>query len=157
MRETYGTFVNLIQNQLNKLKVPVSISIKSYDDTESSNKQIDYINFQSTEEGYDFIVRNVKIIPILRNDENNKGDIGEFEDSPFVEPIITKDFIISLLEKYKPRLVGDKTDNSKHNNYKINCDIYREFLKLSDTITDDFNTFVYEIDVIKRFFLPCFE
>ena len=54
-------------------------------------------------------------------------------------------------------MVGDKTDNSKLNNYKINCDIYREFLKLSDTITDDFNTFVYEIDVIKRFFLPCFE
>ena len=157
VRETYGTFVNLVQNQLNKLKVPVSISIKSYDDTESSNKQIDYINFQSTEEGYDFIVRNVKIIPILRNDENNKGEIGEFADSPFVEPIVTKDFIISLLEKYKPRLVGDKTDNSKLNNYKINCDVYREFLKLSDIITDDFNTFVYEIDVIKRFFLPCFE
>lgn len=157
IRESYGSFVNLVQNQLNKLKVPVSISIKTYDDVDSSEQQIDYINFQSTEEGYDFIVRNVKLIPISRNDENNKGNIGEFEDSPFVEPEITKDFIISLLEKYKPRLVGDKSDNSKNNDYKIECDIYRGFLKLSDYVTDDFNTFVYEIDVIKRFFLPCFE
>ncbi len=155
VRETYGTFVILVQNQLNKLKVPVSISIKIYDDVDTSDSQIDYINFESTEEGYDFIVRNVKIIPICRNDENNKGEVGEFEDSPFVEPEITKDLIISLLEKYKPRLSGVK--NASDNNYRIECDIYRGFLKLSDIILDDFNTFVYEIDVIKRFFLPCFE
>ena len=154
IRESYGSFVNLVQNQLIKLKVPVSISIKTYDDVDTSESQIDYINFESTEEGYDFIVRNVKIIPIGRNDENNKGEVGEFEDSPFVEPEITKDLIISLLEKYKPRLVGEDTSD---NNYKIECDIYRGFLKLSDIILDDFNTFVYDIDVIKRFFLPCFE
>lgn len=155
VRETYGSFVNLVQNQLIKLKVPISISIKTYDDVDTSESQIDYINFQSTEEGYDFIVRNVKIIPISRNDENNKGDVGEFEDSPFIEHEITKDLIIDLLEKYKPRLVGE--DDTSDTNYKIECDIYRGFLKLSDIILDDFNTFVYDIDVIKKFFLPCFE
>lgn len=106
VRETYGSFTILVQNQLNKLKVPISISIKIYDDEDSSESKLEYINFQSTEEGYDFIVRNVILTPIKNEDLNCAGEIGEFADSPFTGPNITHELILEILDKVKPGFVG---------------------------------------------------
>lgn len=156
VRTTYGSFVDIVQNQLNKLKANITVSIKEYDDQNSSVSVLDYINFQSTEEGYDFIIRNVIITPILADDENCNGETGQFEDSPFTDQIeITNDMLIDLLNKYKPRLIGETTTSETI--YKIGCDIYRALMTLTNDITSDFNTFVYELDIIKKYFLPCFE
>jgi hypothetical protein len=76
--------------------------VKSFDDIESSNSVIDYFNFQSTEQGYDFMVRNVILTPITQSEDTIDGKIGEFVDSPFAGPIITSDMILDLIYKYKP-------------------------------------------------------
>lgn len=157
IRETYGSVTSLVQSQLNKLKVPVTCTIRTLEDEESSDSTIDYINFQSTEEGYDFIVRNVILTPILNSDSTISGSNDEFSDSPFNEPEVTTDLILELLNKYKPTYVNTDNDSAYSNSYNINCDIYRKFLKLGNTITEDFNLFVYELDIIKKYFLPCFD
>ena len=156
VRLTPGSFVNIVQNQLNKLKVPISISIKTYDDTESSSDKIDYINFQSTQEGYDFIVRNVIITPIMATDANANGEVAEFSESPFLNTDITADMVLDLIEKYKPRLVNDDTDYTDQN-YIICCGVYRAFIKLGTEIGEDLNTFYYELNILTIGFLPCFD
>lgn len=156
VRETYGSFTILVQNQLNKLKVPISISIKIYDDEDSSESKLEYINFQSTEEGYDFIVRNVILTPIKNEDLNCAGEIGEFADSPFTGPNITHELILEILDKVKPGFVGQDTDNGQ-NNYKIGCDIYRALMSLSMFILDSFPIFCHELNILKKYFLPCFD
>lgn len=158
IRETYGSVTSLVQQQLNKLKVPITCTIRTLDDEESSDSTIDYINFQSSEEGYDFIVRNVILTPILNSDSTKSGSNDEFSDSPFNEPEVTTDLILELLNKYKPTYVNaDDNSSLNSNNYNINCDIYKKFLTLGNTITDDFNLFVYELGIIKKYFLPCFD
>ena len=157
IRETYGSFTILVQNQLNKLHVPVSISVKIFDDENSSESQLEYINFQSTEEGYDFIVRNVILTPITKNDVNNEGEIGEFIDSPFTGPDITNSLILDILDEIQPSLINQDPNKKYMQAYKIGCDIYRALMKLSLFILDDFNTFCYELDILKKHFIPCFD
>ena len=83
-----------------------SISVKTFDDEDSSESQLEYINFQSTEEGYDFIVRNVILTPITKEDINCVGDIGEFADSPFTGPDITHSLLLDILDEVQPGYVG---------------------------------------------------
>lgn len=156
IRLTPGSFINLVQIQLNKLKVPVSISIKTFDDPESSSSTIDYINFQSTQQGYDFIVRNVIITPIMRSDDNAEGTIAQFIDSPFGDPEITADMILELIDKYKPEVIGQDTNYDDYQ-YKICCAVYKSFLKLANNIGEDLNNFYYELDILYKYFLPCFD
>ena len=156
IRTTFGSFINIVQTQLNKLKVPVSISIKTFDDPESSEQQIDYINFQSTQQGYDFIVRNVIITPIMRGDETDDGQIAQFIDSPFGEPEITADMILDLIEKYQPQLIGQTITYTDYQ-YKICCAVYKAFLKLANNIGEDLNNFYYEFNILYKYFLPCFD
>ena len=156
VRTTFGSFVNIVQTQLNKLKVPVSISIKTFDDPESSEQQIDYINFQSTQQGYDFIVRNVIITPIMRGDETDDGQIAQFIDSPFGEPEITADMILELIDKYQPQLIGQTITYNDYQ-YKICCAVYKAFLKLANNIGEDLNNFYYEFNILYKYFLPCFD
>ena len=156
IRLTPGSFINLVQTQLNKLKVPVSISIKTFDDPESSSSTIDYINFQSTQQGYDFIVRNVIITPIMRSDDNAEGTIAQFIDSPFGDPEITADMILELIDKYKPEVIGQDTNYDDYQ-YKICCAVYKSFLKLANNIGEDLNNFYYELDILYKYFLPCFD
>ena len=156
IRLTPGSFINLVQTQLNKLKVPVSISIKTFDDPDSSSSTIDYINFQSTQQGYDFIVRNVIITPIMRSDDNAEGTIAQFIDSPFGDPEITADMILELIDKYKPEVIGQDTNYDDYQ-YKICCAVYKSFLKLANNIGEDLNNFYYELDILYKYFLPCFD
>ena len=155
-RTTYGSVVEIVQNQLNRLKVPISISVKSFDDIESSNSVIDYFNFQSTEQGYDFMVRNVILTPITQSEDTIDGKIGEFVDSPFAGPIITSDMILDLIYKYKPQLKGE-TITYNDNNYIICCAVYKSFIKMANTIADDINTFYKDIEILYKYFLPCFD
>lgn len=154
IRETYGSFTILAQNQLNKLLVPISISIKVFDDENSSCAKLEYINFQSTEEGYDFIIRNVILTPILNSESTDMEKDGEFYDSPFTEPNLTQDLILDILDEIQPNKVGQH--NTDLNTYKIGCDIYRALMKLSLDVFSDFQLFSYEIDILKKYFLPCF-
>ena len=150
-----GSFVNIVQAQLNKLKVPITITIRTLDDPDSSESTIDYINFQSTQQGYDFIVRNVIITPIMSDEANCNGDISIFIDSPFFSTDITADMILELIEKYKPQIIGEHTSYDDYQ-YKICCGVYKAFLKLANNIGEDLNTFFYELDILYKYFLPCF-
>lgn len=156
IRTTYGSFVELVQNQLNRLKVPVSISIKQFEDIHSSNSVIDYINFQSTQQGYDFMVRNVILTPITQTENTIDGNIGEFIESPFAGPTITADMILDLIYKYKPQLKGE-TITYNDNNYVICCAVYKSFIKLATTIGEDVNTFYRDVEILYKYFLPCFD
>ena len=160
MRKTYGSFIKIVQTQLNKLKIPVTISIKQLDDENSSDSQIDYIEFMSSEEGYDYIIRNVILYPILPGDETANGETGEFYDSPFVGKDITSDVIMDFIMQICPKFVGEPIifDIAKRQKtYVVQCELYKVFLQLCDIITDDFNTFTYEFNIIKSQFLSCFD
>lgn len=156
VRTTPGSFVNIVQTQLNRLKVPVSISVRTFDDPDSSESTIDYITFQSTQQGYDFIVRNVIITPIMRDAENCNGEIAQFIDSPFGSPDITADMILELIEKYRPRKKGETIDYDDYQ-YKICCGVYKSFLNLANEIGEDLNLFFYELDILYKYFLVCFD
>ena len=157
IRETYGSFIKLIQFQLNKLKLPISISIKQFEDPDSSDKLIDYIEFMTTEEGYEYMVRNVILYPILSGDELDDGIIGEFYNSPFYPAELTSDIILNIIEKVKPRKAGDDTDKKYIKDYTVSCPLYKTLLQFGEIITDDFNTFCYELDIIKKYFLSCYD
>lgn len=157
IRETYGSFIKLVQSQLTKLKLPISISIKQFDDPDSSDKLIDYIEFMSTEEGYEYMVRNVILYPILPGDELNDGTEGNFYDSPFYPAELTTDVIINIIEEIKPRLVGDDTPKKYIKDYTVSCSLYKTLLQFGDIITDDFNTFCYELETIKKYFVSCYD
>lgn len=153
IRETYGSVISLVQSQLNKLKLPITISIKQIEDENRSDNVIDYIEFMSTEEGYDFIVRNVILYPILPGDTLADGTDGDFYDSPFYPAELTTDVILDMLETVKPSLNGSVSDD----NYTVDCGLYKTLLQFADIITDDFNTFCYELDIIKKYFLSCYD
>lgn len=162
-RTTFGHICELVQYMLDYLKVPVTISIRQVGDDDCCCKKglYDYIVFQSTKEGYEFMIRNVIIHPIMATDSNYDGTDGNYYNSPFKGPDMNMDWITLLFEKFQPRLVGDDTthrDTTKPNYYyHINCGIYKEFLDLAKTIEDDFSTFCYELDIIKKYFLPLFD
>ena len=156
IRKTYGSFVELAQIQLNQLKLPITISVKVYDDTDSSNSVLQYINFQSTLQGYDFLIRNVMLTPILKGDQTINGLIGEFVDSPFQEPILSQELILQFLNNYTPQKIDNST-TIQTQEYYIECGVYREFIKISNNITDDINTFFYELKILITKFLPLFD
>lgn len=149
IRESAGSFVILAQTQLTKLKVPVSISIRQFDDENSSASVFDFINFQSTEEGYNFMVRNVMLTPISRDQETKNGLAGLFTESPFIAPEITSEVILDILNNVLSA-----------NQLKTDCKIYRKLTQqfmwdLSDTT--QLKQFYHDVQLLKKLFLPCFD
>lgn len=152
IRETFGTFTELAQNQLNKLKIPISISIKTFDDTDCLCENMDYICFQSTQQGYDFMVRNVILQPIKQDDNTYNGEAGEFINSPFESNDITIQDILDLLDQLQPIY----KDDDEPQEYNINCDIFREYLNISTDINKDYKLSYEEYEILKNYFLTCF-
>lgn len=158
-RTTYGPFTELAQQMLNILKVPVTISIKQYDDNRFNDSLKDYVVFESTQQGYDFMVRNVALFPIMCDDDNADGSEGDYDDSPFKGPNMDLEWLTWLFEKFQPRKKGDKSerDTEKVNyKYEIDCGIYKEFVTIVQDVLTDFNTFIYELEIIKKYFLVLF-
>lgn len=153
IRETSGNFIILIQKLIDKLKLPISVSIKFAEKSFTLDKTIDYIEFIATEEGFEYTVRNVILYPILPGDNTSDGTIGEFYDSPFTPEEITSDLILSIMEEIQPK----RNNGNNTSEYSIQCNLYKELLQFTDIMTDDFNTFIYELDIVKKYFLSCFD
>lgn len=153
IRKTYGSFVDLTQIQLGYLKVPVTISIRKFEDELSYNNELHYICFQSTQQGYEFLVRNVILTPIKTTDETYDGIAGEFCDSPFGNLDITANDILDALDKIKPV----KKDEDEPEDYTINCDIFRELLNIGYDLNMDFEEFSRELDILIKYFKDLFD
>lgn len=144
IRKTYGSFITLTQYQLEQLKVPVSVSIKMFDDEYSYNQQLHYICFQSTQEGYEFLVRNVILTPIKKNDVTYDGVAGEFCDSPFGTDEITANDILDALDGIKPIRIDDEIPED----YTIHCDIFRELLNVGFDLNLNFEEFCKLLQIL---------
>jgi len=92
----------------------------------------------------------------MNGEDTYTGEIAKFIDSPFGDPEITTDLILELIEKYKPRLKGE-TISYDDKSYVICCAVYKSFIKLSTEIGEDLNTFYHELDILYKYFLPCFD
>ena len=107
VRKTYGSFITLTQAQIDQLKVPVTISLRTFDDELTYEHELHYICFQSTQQGYEFLVRNVILKPIKKSDETYEGVAGEFVDSPFGDLDITTNDILDALDEIQPVKPGE--------------------------------------------------
>ena len=124
----------IIQAKFDELNIPVAVSIRSLapcncEDMHCEKKEnpIDYLVFQSTEEGYQFFIYDVYAFPIDYSYENFTREWADYTDSPFVDAVINFDTIIDLIRSAAPRLVGNPT----HPNYdKVPCDIYKYFVSI---------------------------
>lgn len=135
------------------MKVPVTISLRTFDDELTYNHELHYICFQSTQQGYEFLVRNVILMPIKKSDETYEGVAGEFVDSPFGDLDITTNDILDALDDIKPVKRGEEGEE----NYNINCDIFRELLNLGIDLNEDFEKFCEELDILNKYFKDLFD
>ena len=133
--------------------MPVTISIRKFEDELSYNNELHYICFQSTQQGYEFLVRNVILTPIKTTDETYDGVAGEFCDSPFGNLDITANDILDALDKIKPV----KKDEDEPEDYTINCDIFRELLNIGYDLNMDFEEFSRELDILIKYFKDLFD
>lgn len=153
IRETSGNFIALIQQLIDKLKLPITVSIKFMEKSYTLDKTVDYIEFIATEEGFEYMVRNVILYPILPGDDTTSGAVGEFYDSPFIPEEITSDLILNIMEEVQPK----RNNGNNTTEYSVQCNLYKELLQFSDIMTDDFNTFIHELNIVKKYFLSCFD
>ena len=153
VRKTYGSFIEITQSQLDALKVPVTVSLRVFDDELTYSHELHYICFQSTQQGYEFLVRNVILKPIKKSDETYEGVAGEFVDSPFGDLEITTNDILDALNEIQPV----KKDEETPENYNIHCDIFRELLNLGFDLNMDFEKFCEELDILLKYFKDLFD
>lgn len=121
----------LLQKILDKICIPITITevyekdsdceccdkTSTYEsNTEDENR--DYIKFLSNVLGFQFIIRNLRLIPIYQ-DEN-------YPDSPFAESVVTTQDIIDAIkdvnDEWKER--EDVDDDTKKTIQYIDCDVY---------------------------------
>lgn len=153
VRKTFGSFITLTQMQLDALKVPISVSLKVYDDEYSYNQPLHYVCFQSTQQGYEFLIRNVILTPIKANDETYDGTPGEFTDSPFGTDEVTANTVLNGLDDIKPVHKDDETPET----YSINCDIFRELINVGFDLNLDFEKFCKELEILIKYFEQLFD
>lgn len=153
IRKTYGSFIQLTQKQLDWLKAPITVSIRKFNDELSYNNELHYICFQSTQQGYEFLIRNVILTPIKKSDETYDGVAGEFCDSPFGDIEVTTNDILDALDEIQPV----KKDEDEPENYSINCDIFRELLNIGFDLNLDFEEFCKMLDILKKYFARLFD
>ena len=124
-----------------------------FDDELTYSHELHYICFQSTQQGYEFLVRNVILKPIKKSDETYEGVAGEFVDSPFGDLEITTNDILDALNEIQPV----KKDEETPENYNIHCDIFRELLNLGFDLNMDFEKFCEELDILLKYFKDLFD
>lgn len=125
--EKDDSVIDVIQKILDKLKFPVVISIVVGDD------MFNYIKFMSTQLGYQFKIRNLRVIPIYADSSN--------PDSPFVEKEIVLQNVIDAIIKVNPQPMTReltygaisksvvKTNSMNDAAYEVSCEIYMDIIE----------------------------
>lgn len=145
----------IIQEKLDSLGIMVAVSIRSLapcncEDMNCGKKRnrIDYLVFQSTQEGYQFFVYDVKVSAIDYSYENFNREWADYTQSPFVGAVITFDTIIDLIRSGEPRLVGKDVPPIYD---KIPCDIYKYFVSIVPMAVDQADAFMRNYKALAEF------
>lgn len=109
---------------------------------------IDYLSFQSTEEGYQFYVHSVKIYPVTPDYVNADDSYADYTTSPFNGADINYEYVMNLIRTLQPRVIG--TDYRSEYD-KVPCDIYKFLISIAPVAKDDQEAFAYNIDALKLF------
>ena len=149
----------IIQAKFDSLGIPVAVSIRSLapcncEDMNCGKKDnpIDYLVFQSTQEGYQFFVYDVFVSAIDYSYENFNREWADYTESPFVGAVINFDTIIDLIRSSAPRLVGNAT---RPNYDRVPCDIYKYFVSIVPLAVDQADAFAHNYNALKEF-AKCF-
>lgn len=157
LRTEPGSVCDIIQNKLDSLKIPVSCTIRRLPVGNCPNAiaccpdcatEIDYLVFQSSEEGYSFFVHTVTVSAIDVDYMNYDESWSDYTESPFIGAVIDFDYVIDLIKTKKPRLIGEQTNPTYEN---IPCDIYKYVLNIALVCQDDPIAFRHNVIALNRF------
>lgn len=116
--------------------------------TKPCSELIDYLSFQSTEEGYQFFVHNVIVYPVCPDYTNADDSYADYTSSPFAGADINYEYVMNLIRLMRPRTVG--TDYRSEYD-KVPCDIYKFLISIAPVAKDDTDAFAYNIEALKLF------
>lgn len=155
VRTEPGDVIELIQNELDKLCIPVAVTIQNLEScSDCSCKKCadmrDYLVFQSNEEGYQFFVHSVYVSAIDVDYENFNGEWADYSESPFVGANIDFDYILNLIRKYAPRLAGN-CDCCSQDYTDVPCDIYKFLVSIAPLAMNDKDAFAYNMKGLREF------
>lgn len=165
-----GDVCELINNALSEKNIPVSVCIRELESctreittcetctgvennpvyTKQCSDMIDYLSFQSTEEGYQFYVHSVVLYPVTTEYNNMDDTYADYSESPFSGANIDFDYILNLIRTKQPREAGSDYRDSY---VKVPCDIYRFLISIAPVAKDDNKAFAYNIEALKEFAL----
>lgn len=153
LRTQPGDVCEIIQAKLDELGIRVAVSIRNLEicdceDMNCNKNSIDYLVFQSTQEGYQFFVYDVTVSAIDYSYENFNREWADYTESPFVGAIINFDMIMDLIRSNAPRLVGKVTPPDYD---KVPCDLYKYFISIVPLAVNDADAFVHNYRGLEKF------
>ena len=161
LRTECGDVTELIQSKFDELQVPISCTIRSIQAHEcevsvrcqACNEMIDYIVFQSSEEGYSFHIHSLFVSAIGSDYTNFDGSWSDYTESPFIGANINFDYICDLIRNIAPRKKGEYSGDDYT---RIPCDIYKYLISIAPLAQQDLEAFSHNLKALKEF-SECFD